>query len=47
MNKEAWQKTQTKIAKASGKEYISQKSGKKMPAKVVFVSKILWYIINL
>ena len=47
VNKETWQKNQTKNAKASGKEYISQRTGKKQKAKVVCVSKILWYIINL
>ena len=46
-NREAWQKNQTKNAKATGKAYISQRTGKLQKAKEVCVSKILWYIINL
>ena len=46
-NKGAWQKNVTKDAKASGKAYVSQRTGRLQKAKKIKVSKILWYIINL
>ena len=46
-NEENWAKSKAKEAKATGKAYVSQSSKRVIPAKVMIVSKILWYIINL
>ena len=40
-------KNEAKDARASGKEYVSQWTGRLQNAKKIKVSKTLWYIINL